>query len=159
MISLALPFVAALVLGAPPAGPCDLVDKAKITALLGQPATGEPSGPEKDEDTGGMMSYCSYRAGQLMVIVSNVVFANAAAARKATTQELVKARLDDETAKVTAEQGVADAGYWAESAKGRMYVVLKGARVVGVMIGGESPKPAATYHDALKDAAVTAASR
>lgn len=159
MISRALPFVAALVLSAPPAGPCDLVDKAKITALLGQPATGEPSGPEKDEDTGGMVSYCSYRAGQLMVIVSDVAFADAGAARKATTQELVKDRLDDETAKVTVEQGVADAGYWAESAKGRMYVVRKGARVVAVMIGGESPKAAATYHDALKEAAVTAASR
>lgn len=154
MILLALPLVASLV-----AGPCDLVDKAKITALLGQPApAGVPAGPEKDEDTGAMMTHCTYQLGNQMVIVSNAAFESAAAARKATTQELVKERMDVE-AKVTQESGIGDAGFWAVSERGAMYVVLKGARVVAVALGGQLPKATATYHDALKEVTVTASSR
>lgn len=160
MIAFALPFVAMLVGGSIAAGPCDLLDKAKITALLGQPApTGNPLGPEKDEDSGGMLSACTYLVGKTAVVVSSVEFANAAAARKATNEGLVKARLDDENAKVVAESGVADAGYWAETPRGGMYVVLKGSRVFGVMYGGQLPKAPSTYHDALKEAALAAAGR
>ena len=45
-------------------GPCDLLDRAAVGELLGQPVTsGAPAGPEPDEDTGGTLSYCTYRAG------------------------------------------------------------------------------------------------
>ena len=145
---------------APLAGPCDLVDKAKVTALLGKPApAGQPVGPEKDDDTDGMMSYCTYPAVTAMVVVSRLVFASAAAAKKATTSQLVKSRISEEGAKVTAESGVGDAAYWAVGETGAMYVVLKGPKVSAVLIGGQLPKQLATYHDALRDATTNASAR
>ena len=141
-------------------GPCDILSKATVTALLGQPApAGTASGPEKDEDTGGMASHCFYQVGSSAVIVSQVVFTSAAEAKKATTAELIKAQMDDTEAKVTQENGVGDTGYWATTEKAAFYAVLKGPRITGVGIGGNLPKAKATYHDALREAALAAASR
>lgn len=158
MVSLTTLVAALLSFVAPPAGPCDLLAKATVTALLGQPApSGRPQGPEKDEDTGGMMSYCTYQIGQSALIISEVTFANPAAARKATTQELVKSRLDDDAAVVKEEAGVGDRAFWATTDRGAQYVVLKGAKVVAVALGGRLSKPAKSYHDALRSAGAEAA--
>ncbi len=70
-------------------GPCDLLDPAAASALIGEAIkAGTPTPPAPDEDTGGTMSHCTHRGAKSMVIVSLVTFDNAAAARKATTKEL-----------------------------------------------------------------------
>ena len=64
------------------------------------------------------MTTCMYRGAKSMLIVSVMTFANAAAARKATTKELVAGRLDDELIKLTEEPGLGDKAYWAYTARG-----------------------------------------
>jgi hypothetical protein len=141
----------------PPPGPCDLLDKATVTAILGQPApAGNPSGPEKDEDTGAMMTYCTYRAGQNALIVSRATFANAAAAKKVTSQEVVKEKMDDPKAMLVEEPGVGDRAFWATTSRGAQYMVLKDAVVVAIGFGGNLSKPPASYHDVLKSATTAA---
>jgi hypothetical protein len=158
MVSFATLFAALFAYVAPAAGPCDLLAKATITGILGQPAAaGRPMGPEKDEDTDGMISFCTFQGGQSAIIVSEVTFASPAAAMKATTQEYVKNKMDDDGAAVKQESGAGDRAYWATTKEGAEYVVVKGAKVISVAFGGKLPKPPTSYHDALRAAALEAA--
>ena len=148
--------------GNPPPGPCDLLDRAAVSALLGAPApAGHPSGPEPDEDTGGTLSYCTYPAGAVAVVVTRTTYASAAEAAKATTKELVASHMDDEekTSTVAEKSGLGDKAYWAYNDRGAEYVVLKGADVVAVALGGRVPKPPASYEGALRTAAAAAAAK
>jgi hypothetical protein len=149
--------LALLIPAAHVAGPCDLLDPATVSELLGQPLTkGAPSGPEPDEDSGGTLGYCTYRAGSTALIVSQVTFGSAAAARKATTKELVAGRLEDEVIALTEERGLGDKAFWAYTTQGAEYVVLKGPSVLGLALGGRLPKPPASYQAALRAAAAGA---
>jgi hypothetical protein len=91
------------------------------------------------------------------MFVSEITFASAAAAMKAITQEYVKNQMDGESAAVKQESVAGDRAYWATTKEGAEYVILKGARVVAVGFGGKPPKPPASYHDALRAAAMEAA--
>jgi hypothetical protein len=136
---------------------CDLLDLPTASALLGQPATrGQPSRPVPDEDSGGMVSYCTYLSGKSALIVSLVTFKSPAAARTATTKNLVEARMDDEDATITEEAGLGDRAFWAYTKEGSTWVVLKGENVVGIGLGGSVVKPPATNKAPLRAAMVKA---
>ena len=140
---------------------CSLVSKGEATSLLGQPVSDmTPGKPEKDEDTGGMLTYCSYRAGTLALIVSVVEFSSPAEARKNTTREMAASRLEGD-AKVTDESGLGDRAYWAVSTKAgaRGYIVQKGTRVLGIMLGGEGLGAPERHKEALRKAAAGALGR
>jgi hypothetical protein len=151
-------FVLALVASAAQkSGPCDLLDRATVVALLGQTSSGgTPAGPERDDETGGTLRYCTYRAGTAAIILSQVTFSSAAEAGKATTQELVTSRMDGEGSKIVEEPGLGDRAFWAYTSEGAQIVVLKGAVVLGVAIGGQLPKPPASYRQALRTATAAA---
>lgn len=135
------------------AGPCDLLDRATVVALLGTTSSaGIPSGPEPDEDTDGTVSYCTFKGAAGAMILSQVTFASPAAARKAATKELVTARMDGEGATISEEPGLGEKAWWAYTAEGAQIVVLKGPVVLGVAIGGGLPKPPRSYRDALRAA-------
>ena len=137
-------------------GPCDLLSRDAAGQVLGQPAaTITPSGPEPDEDTGGTRTVCVYQAGERMLIVTRVAFASAAAAKDATTQELVGERLGDEDVTVTEEPGLGDKAFWAVTPRSAEYIVLKGATALGLALGG-MPKAASAYQAQLRAATVTA---
>lgn len=139
------------------AGPCDLMDRATVVALLGQAsAAGIPAGPERDDDTGGTLSYCTFRAGATAIIVSQVTFSSAAEAGKATTQELVLSRMGGEGSKIVDEPGLGDRAYWAYTSEGAEIVVLKGSVVLGIALGGQLPNPPASYRKALHAATAAA---
>ena len=142
------------------ADPCALMSRADATALLGKPvAAGTAAGPARDEDSSGQVSYCTYRAGTSAIIVSVVEFASPAEAKKSLTLNLVKNRMDDDGAKVSEESGIGEKSFYAATTEGSMYVFLKGAKVVGVAIGGEgAPKPAAVKA-ALKASAMAVAAK
>lgn len=160
MISALSLSLALLISAAHVAGPCDLLDPATVSELLGQPLTrGVPAGPEPDEDTGGTLSYCTYHAGPTALIVSQVAFESAAAARKATTKELVAGRLEDDLMALKEEPGLGDKAFWAYTPQGAEYVVLKGPSVLGLALGGRLPKPPASYQAALRAAAAKAITR
>lgn len=138
-------------------GPCELMDRATVIGLLGQATSaGTPAGPERDEDSGGTVSYCTFRAGAAALILSQVTFTSAAEAGKATTKELVASRMDGDGAKITDEPGLGDRAYWAYTAEGAEFVVLKGSVVLGVALGGQLANPPVSYRKALRAATVAA---
>ena len=152
-LSLALPLPGVAI-----PGPCDLLSRAAANELLGeQVTTPTPSGPELDEDTGGTRTTCVYQGGTRMLIVVRVVFGSPAAAREATTRELVAERYgegaDDFT--MTEEPGLGDAAFWAFSPRAADFIVVKGATVLGLILGG-MPKEPSTYHAQLRAATTTA---
>ena len=145
---------------APVAGPCDLMDASTASALVGEPIeAGRSTPPEPDDETGGTMTTCMYRASKSMLIVSVMTFDDAAAARKAMSEEAVAGRLDGEVIKLTEEPGLGDKAYWAYTARGSQYVVVKGAKVLAVALGGALPKPPASYQAALRAAATSASKK
>jgi hypothetical protein len=147
--------------GAAIPGPCDLLTRAAASELLGQQVTTPtPSGPEPDEETGGTRTVCVYQAETRMLILIRVVFASAPAALAATTRELVGERFsegeDDFT--VTEESGLGDRAFWAHRPGAAEFVVVKGATVLGLVLGG-MPKEPSMYQAQLRAAAVLAATR
>ncbi len=137
--------------------PCNLMDRATVVALLGPASTsGASSGPEKDEDTSGTVSYCTFRAGGAAVIISQVTFSSAAEAAKATTKQLVLSRMDGEGSKIIEESGLGDKAFWAYTTEGAEYVVLKGSIVLGVGLGGELKNSPMSYRQALRAATAAA---
>lgn len=140
-------------------GPCDLLSRDAAAQVLGQPATtATPSGPEEDEETGGSRTICVYQVGERMLIVTRVIFASAAEAREATTQELVGERLGGDDVTVKEEAGLGDRAFWAHTAKSAEYIVLKGASALGVTLGG-MPKPPASYQAQLRAATAAATAK
>ena len=139
------------------AGPCELMDRATVIALLGLTSTaGTPAGPERDEDSGGTVRYCTFRAGSAALILSQVTFSSAAEAGKATTKELVSSRMEGDGAKITEEPGLGDRAYWAYTTEGAEFVVLKGSVVLGVGLGGQLANPPVSYRKALRAATAAA---
>ena len=67
--------------------------------------------------------------------------------------------MDDEVIKLTEEPGLGDKAYWAYTARAQQYVVLKGADVLGLALGGALPKPPASYQAALRAAATSASGK
>jgi hypothetical protein len=138
-------------------GPCELMDRATVIALLGPTSTpGTPAGPERDEDSGGTVRYCTFRAGAAALILSQVTFSNAAEAGQATTKELVSSRMDGDEARITDEPGLGDRAYWAYTTEGAEFVVLKGSVVLAVALGGQLANPPVSYRKALRAATVAA---
>jgi hypothetical protein len=140
MIVLATPVSTAVAADA-----CSLLSQADATALLSQPVTQvTPAGPERDEDSGGQLTYCTYRTATATVIVSVVEFTSSAESRKQLTKNLVQERMTAEDAKVSEEPGVGERSFYGVSASGAMYVFLKKNKVVGVAIGGKPGKAPAS---------------
>ncbi len=139
---------------------CALISRADVSTLLGQPAlAGAATGPSKDEDSSGQLSYCTYRAGTAALIVSVVEFSSAAEAKKTLTLNLVKGRMNEDGAKVTEEPGIGERSFYALSAEGSMYVFLKGNKVVGLAIGESGAPKAAAAKPALKANTIAVAAK
>ena len=142
------------------AGPCDLLDRATASSLLGAPVKDvDASPPTRDEDTGGTVTVCMYRSDAAALIVSQITFASPAAARQATTKELVEGRMEEEVTAFKEVPGVGDRAFWAVTEAGAQFVILKGATVLGVALGGMLPKPPASYEAALRAAASAAVAK
>lgn len=142
--------------GAAIPGPCDLLTRAAASELLGQQVTTPtPSGPEPDEDTGGIRTVCVYQAGTRMLILIRLVFASAPAALEATTRELVGERFSDGEDDFTIAEvpGLGDRAFWAYRPRAAEFIVVKGATVLGLSLGG-MPKEPSMYQAQLRAAAV-----
>ena len=141
------------------ADPCSLLSQPDAATLLAQPVTQvTPAGPQPEEDSGGQLSYCTYRAAATAVVVSVVEFSSAAEAQKQLTKNLVQERMDAEDAKISEEPGVGEKSFYGVSTRGAMFVFLKKNKVVGVAIGGK-PGQAVASKEALRSAAQAVASK
>jgi len=152
LVALSLAFAAS-------AGPCDLLDRAAAAQLLGAPVTSmDPSGPEPDEDTGASRTTCTYMAGQAMLIVIRLDFPNAAAARDVTAAELEPEKLAEQQATAKPESGVGDKAYLIYNPRAAEYVVVKGASVLTLALGG-TKNPLPSYEAQLRSSATAAAKK
>jgi hypothetical protein len=141
---------------------CSLISPTDAASLLGQPITAvTPFGPQPDEDSGGLFSFCRYLSSNAAVVVSVVEFASAAEARKQLNANLVKEHMESEDAKVTEEPGIGEQSFWDISADGASYTFVKGSRIVGIGLGGEgiAADKALSRKDALRRAALAVASK
>ena len=139
---------------------CSLLSQKDAAALLGQPVTQvSPAGPQRDEDSGGQVTFCTYRAATSAVIVSVVEFASGAEARKQLTRNLVQGRMEAEDAKVSEEPGLGERSFYAVSTQGMMYAFLKKNKVVGVAIGGEKLSKTAASKESLRNTVQAVASK
>ena len=117
---------------------CSLISRTDAATLLEKPVTAvTPSGPQRDEDSGGLLSYCTYLSSNAAVVVSVIEFASAAEARKQLNANLVKERMDADDAEVTEEPGIGEQSFWGISSNGASYTFFKGNHVVGIGLGGE----------------------
>jgi hypothetical protein len=140
--------------------PCGLLDRSDVASLLGQPVIAAVSaGPEQDEDSGGRLSYCTYRASTDAMVVSVVEFASAAEARKQLSANLVEERMDADDAKVSEEPGIGERCFWGSSSNGVSITFVKGTRVAGIAMGGEGVANPLSRKAALRDAALAVASK
>lgn len=144
------------------ADPCALISASDASALIGQSVKAFPAGPEKDEDSPGQLSYCTYRspaAPTSALIVSVVEFRSDAEAKKYFTKNLVQSRMDDEAARVTEESGIGERSFYGATSNGAMYAFLVKNKVVGVGLGGSPAATKKVPKDALRRAAQSIASR
>lgn len=141
------------------AGPCDLLDKAAASALLGATVTqADPSGPEPDEDNGATRSSCVYMAGQRILVVIRLDFPSAAAASETANSESRNEELAAEGAIVKPETGVGDKAYLMQTKTALSYSILKGPTILSLALGGV-PNPLDTYEAQLRTAAVAASKK
>jgi hypothetical protein len=139
---------------------CSLLGRAEAATLLGQPVTSmDPAGPQRDEDSGGQLTFCTYRAGNAAVVVSVVEYSSAADAKKQLNANLVKERMDSDEAKVSEEPGIGEKSYWGASANGASYVFLKKSKVAGIAVGGSGAAKLAVSKEALRSAALAVAAK
>ena len=128
---------------------CASVDKAQVGALLGGTAPAPiATGPEKDADAGGITTICMFMQGKKGVLTMRIEFASPQEAAKKVTLEYLKNQQGDE-AKYVEEKGVGDRAFWAVSDEGSSYVILKGAKLYSVALGGIDGKVAAAQKPAI----------
>ena len=128
---------------------CASVDKAQVGALLGGPTPAPiETGPAKDADAGGITTMCLFMQGKKGVMTMRIEFPSPQEAAKKVTLEYLKNQQGDET-KYVEEKGVGDRAFWAVSDEGASYVVLKGAKLYSVALGGLDGKLAAAQKPAI----------
>lgn len=67
--------------------------------------------------------------------------------------------MEDEVTAFKEVSGVGDRAFWATTGTAAQFVIVKGATVLGVSLGGTLPKPPASYEAALRAAASAAAAK
>jgi hypothetical protein len=126
---------------------CGLASKGEAAAALGLPvAVSRAVGPDRDETSGGQLTYCTYRAPKADLLLSVVEFSSPAAARKLATAQFAEGSVDK--GKVIAESGIGERTFWVVSSQGGGYLFLKGSRVVqvsGMGNGQGASRKAALY--------------
>ena len=142
---------------AAPIDPCSLVSKAEAGALLGSPILHASAfTPVKDEETGGMQVNCMMSTKTSGFVISVVSFSSAGEAHAKTTKEVVAERNDGNHLKIEEVKGLGDRAYWATTDNGAQYVVVKGARVLGLSLGGQLAHPPASYQSGMRALVVKA---
>ena len=128
--------------------PCTLIAKADIQTFIGEPvATTAKADPEKDDDTGGTITTCTFMGKTKAVFVTVVEFKSAAEATKKITAQFITDKNEGST--VESEPGLGDRAWFGRSPNAAMIVTQKGARAVAVGIGGpgqDASKYRATLH-------------
>ena len=164
LLAVLLPLVAMAALASLPvlparaADPCALLSRADAAAVLGESVAGvTPAGPERDEESGGQLTFCTWRAANAALVVSVVEFPSPADARKQLNANLVQDQKDGKDTKLVEEPGIGERSFWGETPKSAMMTFLKSNKVAGIAVGGAVRGPLAGRKAALRKAALAIA--
>jgi hypothetical protein len=139
---------------------CSLLAQSEAAAVTGQPIVEvTPGGPRRDEDSGGQLSYCTYRAAASAVVVSVVEFPSGDDARKQLNKSVAQEQADAKAARMREEPGLGEKSFYGASDKGASFLFVQGNKVIGVGVGGASPVDGAGLKESLKAAAKAVASK
>ena len=118
------------------AGPCTLITKTEAATVTGKaPTTVLPYGPERDPDTKASVTWCVMSGAPVGIIVYVDTYATAANALKMVTRERILSLMDSDVT-VEPEPGLGDRAFWAHSDTSARMVVIRGAVVMSMVIGG-----------------------
>ena len=139
---------------------CSLLAQSEAAAVTGQPIVEvTPGGPRRDEDSGGQLSYCTYRAAASAVVVSVVEFASGDDGRKQLGKSVAQEQADAQAARMREEPGLGEKSFYGASARGASFLFVQGNKLIGVGVGGAAPADAAGLKESLKAAAKVVASK
>jgi hypothetical protein len=139
---------------------CSLLAQTEAAAVTGQPIVEVmPGGPRRDEDSGGQLSYCTYRAAASAVVVSVVEYPSHDDALKQLSKSVAQERVDMPAAGMKEEPGLGEKSFYGASAKGATFLFLQGNKVIGVGVGGAGPVDGAGVKESLRAAAKAVAAK
>jgi hypothetical protein len=148
--------VAATVLAA---DPCTLVTKADAATVTGTaPTTVLSYGPEADPETKAKVTWCVMSGAPVGLLVYIDDFATPAAAVKVMTPARIVELMANPAVKVEPEAGLGDRAFWAHADDVARIVVIRGATVLSIVIGGDLTK-AGEKRAAARAVALTALKR
>jgi len=114
---------------------CAGVDKTQVGALLGGTAPApKQSGPQKDDDAGGVTTMCLFPAGQKVVMTMRIEFTSAAEAQKKVSADWLKKNVEA-AATYAEEKGIGDRAFWAVSSEDASFIILKGNKLYVAVLG------------------------
>jgi len=154
--------VASLVHAAPAAAAdaCSLLAQSEAAAVMGQAIVEVmPGGPRRDEDSGGQLSYCTYRAAASAVVVSVVEFPSHDDALRQLGKSVAQERAGAQAARMQEEPGLGEKSYFGASSKGATFLFLKQNKVIGVGVGSAGPIDGAGLKESLRAAAKAVAGK
>lgn len=125
---------------------CSVMTKAEAQAYLGSAVSRViPEEPEPDEESGALLTTCTFMGAGRVLMISLAEFKSADAAQKKMTAEYLKAmgphEEDEPPANVEPESGLGDRAYYGHSARSAMIIMLKGVHAYSAILGGTPPKP------------------
>jgi hypothetical protein len=154
MVTLALAVSALLA-----TNPCTLVTPAEVQTITGKvPTTVLNYGPEKDPDTKASVTWCVMSGAPVGILLYVDAYASPAAALAAVTPQRIQSLMDSDV-KVEPEAGLGDRAFWAHNDTSARMVVIRGATVMSILIGGVDLTKAGEKRGAAKTLALTALKR
>lgn len=139
--------------------PCSLVTPAEAAAITGPPPTTVLNyGPEQDPDTKASVTWCVMSGAPIGLLIYVDTYASPAAALATVTPQHITSLMDSDV-KVEPEAGLGDRAFWAHNDTSARMVVIRGATVMSILIGGVDLTKAGQKRAAAKTLAATALKR
>ncbi|MGE0361152.1 MAG: hypothetical protein AB7H93_09910 [Vicinamibacterales bacterium] len=141
------------------ATPCSLVTPAEAATVTGTaPTTVLNYGPEKDPETKASVTWCVMSGAPIGLLVYVDTYASPAAALATVTPAHITSLMDSDV-KVEPEAGLGDRAFWAHNDTSARMVVIRGATVMSILIGGVDLTKAGQKRAATKALAAAALKR
>lgn len=141
------------------ANPCSLATSAEAATVTGTaPTTVLNYGPEKDPETKASVTWCVMSGAPIGLLIYVDTYASPAAALATVTPAHITSLMDSDV-KVEPEAGLGDRAFWAHNDTSARMVVIRGATVMSILIGGVDLTKAGQKRAATKALAATALKR
>lgn len=139
--------------------PCTLVTPAEAMTITGKRPTSILNyGPEKDPDTKASVTWCVMGGAPVGLLLYVDAYASPEAALAAVTPQRIQSLMDSDV-KVEPEPGLGDRAFWAHNDTSARVVVIRGATVMSILIGGVDLTKAGEMRGPARTLALTALKR